>query len=622
MKLKNMKKLCAIALFALIFISASARGRILMNEDFSWVPWGGNTTDCAWNVTGECRIDFWGPSAQNKGWTSKTTWVWTRHNFVKLGKGNYGGDFCSPALKALGKDETVTATLTFQAVRYQEGDGSNVNEKRILHVAILNAGTITGISGGSKSGNVDRIDNTYSLSAYPNITSAAYIELDPANLSGKRGDNPSACWENDLSKYTITIKDATDQTQILFVGGNYNTTPTNRVCLDNVKVVTTDDDPNDMSTIIEMAGDKYGYGKMFAYQNNDINNIHFDYTKNVDLELYEPEKVIQHDTVYVGSVPKSLSNVHGYVGPKITLPRETNSYAFDIVSYNCMGGQSSAAYGDYLFVVEDKLAAIHMYNLKKNEMVTTCKLTPHNETTDGTSSGGVLYHCNQSTFGTEKYSSGDDFPLLYITQRSRDYVTDNQGRCFVNVLRIVPTKNAAGEYTSFSVVEVQTIYLPVANTTNALSNANLTIDPQTGKFYTYSRTNNESAPNYKRCRITEFRHVSPTEGSVVYLNDSLDSYEILAIDSTDTYILPGNYVSAFDAQGAFIWDNKLYISQGIGNNTSQIYLRVVDLAQKQQINAINLYKDGFKFEPEGLFMHDDHIKVSTNGQALYTLYFE
>ena len=74
---KKMKKLYAFAFFTMMILSASARDKVLLNEDFSWVAWTGNLTDCAYNATGEVRYDYWNQAAKAKGWTSKTNWVWT-----------------------------------------------------------------------------------------------------------------------------------------------------------------------------------------------------------------------------------------------------------------------------------------------------------------------------------------------------------------------------------------------------------------------------------------------------------------------------------------------------------------------------------------------------------------
>lgn len=595
-----MRKICIMALFSMIITCMSAKDKVLLDEDFSWVPWTGSLTTCAYNATGELRIDHWDATARSYGWTSKDNCIYTRPYYIKLGKTNYGGDLCSPALKGLDKDEKVTAVLTFQAVRYCNDAG--VKDPGVLHVAILNAGKVTAISGGMTTGNVDKIDNAYSVSAYPGITSAATIQLDPENLTGTSADSPEACWKNPVSKYTITIEGATAETQVLFVGGTYNSGPTDRPCIDNVKVITTIKvDPNDIATVIAKKD-----GKTLAYRNNEIDSVYFDYSAYVDKEHFEPEVVIKQE--YIDPTFPQNVKTYAYEGPKVSL--EDAMYTFTATSNNCVSGQSGAAYGDYLFVVKDKLAAIYMYDLKNKVMVASRALTAHNETVSASSSS-VLYHCNQSTFGTLKYDPADEFPLLYVSQRA----PASTKRCFVNVLRIVPTKNAAGQYVSFQIQEVQTIHLPVATKANALGNANFTIDPQTGDFYSYSRNNTSSDSNYMNCRITKFKTVDLSE-PVAYLEDSdiLESYEIFSLDGKAN-------VSALNMQGGFIWNKKLYISQGYPS-CGFINLRVVDLEQQRQINDIDLLKDGFPSEPEGMFMHDGHIKIAINGSAIYTFYFQ
>lgn len=242
-----MKKFFTL-LFVAFAMSFSAQAEdVIFEDDFNWVPFTGATDQCAYNNTGETRADkaAFKDHADNQGWTSKTTWAYTRPGYMKLGKSNYGGDFCSPALAKIEGNQKVT--LTFQAVVYCSKTG--VMDPGVLHVAVLNAGTITKISGGMKTNNTDAIDADYAVAAYPEIKSAATIQLDPENPSGTEpgnaaniGDvnsNPADCWNNEVSKYTIEIEGATSATQILFVGGTYNAGPTDRPCIDNVKVIKT-----------------------------------------------------------------------------------------------------------------------------------------------------------------------------------------------------------------------------------------------------------------------------------------------------------------------------------------------------------------------------------------------
>ena len=351
-------------------------------------------------------------------------------------------------------------------------------------------------------------------------------------------------------------------------------------------------------------------GKTVAIRNSEIDSIVFTLETSVIKKSYWSDEVTiaVNDTTDL-NFPKDIVPV-AYTGDHIAL-EGVSKYAYEVYSDNSYSHQSSAAYGKYLFLVKDKLATVYMYNLQTKRVVAICNMTAHNETVSASSSS-VLYHCNQSTFGTFKYDESDPFPLLYISQRA----PSSTGRCFVTVFRLLPTMNSAGtEYNILKMEQVQTIYLPKSTFSNAMGNANFTIDPQTGYCYTYSRNNTTSASNYLNCRISKFAPVK-LSAEEVYLNDAdiLDSYEIFELNSTKN-------ISAMNMQGGFIWNNKLYISQGYPS-CNFIYLRIVDLKNRKLINDIDLLGDGFPIEPEGFFRYGNDIMMSCNGSPIYKFYFE
>lgn len=351
-------------------------------------------------------------------------------------------------------------------------------------------------------------------------------------------------------------------------------------------------------------------GKTVAIRNSEIDSIVFTLETSVIKKSYWSDEVTiaVNDTTDL-NFPKDIVPV-AYTGDHIAL-EGASKYAYEVYSDNSYSHQSSAAYGKYLFLVKDKLATVYMYNLQTKRVVAICNMTAHNETVSASSSS-VLYHCNQSTFGTFKYDESDPFPLLYISQRA----PSSTGRCFVTVFRLLPTMNSAGtEYNILKMEQVQTIYLPKSTFSNAMGNANFTIDPQTGYCYTYSRNNTTSASNYLNCRISKFAPVK-LSAEEVYLNDAdiLDSYEIFELNSTKN-------ISAMNMQGGFIWNNKLYISQGYPS-CNFIYLRIVDLKNRKLINDIDLLGDGFPIEPEGFFRYGNDVMMSCNGSPIYKFYFE
>ena len=351
-------------------------------------------------------------------------------------------------------------------------------------------------------------------------------------------------------------------------------------------------------------------GKTVAVRKSEIDSIVFTKETTLIKKLYWQDDVVKEIDDYVDMTCPENLNLTPYSGEAITLGKD-NNYGYEVYASDSYGHQSSAAYGKYLFLVKDKLASIVMYNLETKCPVATCNMTPHNETVSSSSST-VLYHCNQSTFGTLKYDESDPFPLLYISQRG----PSSNKRCFITVMRLKPTLNGSGtEYNSLTVEQVQTIYLPAMSNSNALGNANFTIDSQTGYCYTYARNNTSSQANYLHCRVTKFAPIGLSSSTVyLYDKDILDSYEIFTLDGKKN-------ISAENMQGAFIWNDKLYISQGYPS-CNFIYLRIVDLKQRKLINDIDLLGNGFPYEPEGFFRYGNHILASCNNAPIYEFHFE
>lgn len=249
--------------------------------------------------------------------------------------------------------------------------------------------------------------------------------------------------------------------------------------------------------------------------------------------------------------------------------------------------QSAAVYDDYVFLVERCRMSICLYDLSRKDIVYKATFKP---------AGNIkVYHCNQSTFGTEKYDPSDPFPLLYVSQRSK-----SGNRCFVEVLRIHPKYNEdQTAITSFKVELVQEIYFPQMTRDNSLGNVNCVIDVKKGKLYTYSRNNRMGDDNYLQCKISQFL-IPDIKQKQVVLEDS----DIEASFMIDT--------SAENMQGACIVDGFMYIAQGYPA-TKYVYLNVVDLQQRRLVKRYDLLGSGVNWEPEGCFYYDGGIMLSHTG---------
>ncbi len=195
-------------------------GTVVLEEDFSWLSYG---NVIFYNTTGETRIDNWTQEQLDMGWTStintvdgsgSTAMLYARTGFVKLGKTSYGGDLISPPLSKL--DGTQDVTVTFKAIPYMTKAGTM--DDNVLKVSVIGPGTV--------SQEQFIIDN---WQVYPED-------------EGTHTDYCIGMWSAPEATHTFTITGATAETQIKFLGNDYDLRPTvvtinkNRIFLDDIKV--------------------------------------------------------------------------------------------------------------------------------------------------------------------------------------------------------------------------------------------------------------------------------------------------------------------------------------------------------------------------------------------------
>lgn len=245
--------------------------------------------------------------------------------------------------------------------------------------------------------------------------------------------------------------------------------------------------------------------------------------------------------------------------------------------------QSAAAYGDYVVFVSNGRSSFHLFNLKTKSLLCGLEMKALNS---------MIYHCNQSSFGVEKFDPSDPFPLLYISQNAK---TDQ--RCFIEVFRILPViDEVQKEYSSFSIELIQTVFLPPMSETNSLGNVNCAIDSDNRVMYTYSRNNNAGEGNYGICKINQFALPDFHEEEV-----TLEDENILSSFMIDC--------KAFNMQGGCIKDGFLYIGQGY-SLVGYIYLNVIELNKRKLVRRIDLEDCHVSWEPEGCFVYDGCLMLS------------
>jgi len=272
---------------------------------------------------------------------------------------------------------------------------------------------------------------------------------------------------------------------------------------------------------------------------------------------------------------------------------------------NSKGNQSAAAYGKYLFLVKDKLASVAVYNIEKKSVSCVYSMTPRNDM----NGKQTVFHCNQSSFGVEKFIETDSFPLLYVSQRNRSAAEG----AMLSVFRVKP-EFIEGEMVSFSLEEVQTIYFPVMSDSNCLGNPNVAIDTAKQVMYVYSRNNRKEALNRHKAKLTTFKipTLRDREGNVVREVRLFDA-DILSSFSSD--------FSMVNAQGACAKSGMLYIAQVYSDSLHKrgAVLHKIDM-DTQKHTTLDLSSLGFKREIEGCWAYNGNLMFSSSGKMLYLLH--
>ena len=187
-------------------------GNIILREDFNWLTYG---NEKPYNTTGETRFDTWTQEEMNHGWystpvaaSSNQPLLYARQGFVKLGKTGFGGDLISPKLNIEG---TATIRVTFKAAAYISAGGA-IDDK-LLKISALGAGTPS--------------------------TSQLTIDNVPNSEAQDNAGVVNNIWAAERA-YSFTVTGATADTQIKFLGGDYNLTGIgqgkNRIFIDDVNI--------------------------------------------------------------------------------------------------------------------------------------------------------------------------------------------------------------------------------------------------------------------------------------------------------------------------------------------------------------------------------------------------
>ena len=210
-------------------------------DDFSWVK--SQAGVLGWKIASgkkEVRIDQWPAEEKAQGWTSVSTWLYTRTGFQKYGKGGYGGDVASPCIAVL--SGTANVTITWSLLGYTTT--KNVRDDiGYYYVGILGPGTITGTSANGTTGETfpyrDADGNSVTLNA-ARFDLGTDAWFDPVN-----DPTGTEVWNYPASQFSIDIEGFTPESRIVYVVGTgtvnnayqNDNAKNSRIFMDNFKVV-------------------------------------------------------------------------------------------------------------------------------------------------------------------------------------------------------------------------------------------------------------------------------------------------------------------------------------------------------------------------------------------------
>lgn len=300
------------------------------------------------------------------------------------------------------------------------------------------------------------------------------------------------------------------------------------------------------------------------------------------------------------------SMIIGWMFVAVMAYGQSRSFSFELFEDKVYANQSAACYGKYLFLISDKLSQVTLYDLEEKRIICKSKQTERNLLNGKT----VVYHCNQSCFGKERYRKKDIFPLLYISQRAKSNKTGG----FISVMRVLPVWNEWSQITSVKLEEVQNIIFPAMDDWNCLGNPNAVVDTKRGYMYVYSRNLNSKAKNFNKGRVTKFKLPKFCKRGKIQTEVCLTMDDVK--DSFDTGC------SLNSAQAGIYLNGKIYLTMGYPTKIKHlnfIKFREIDLRKRKCTHTVDMMANGFRWEPEGMWLYDNQIMVSTNGKRIFTL---
>lgn len=241
--------------------------------------------------------------------------------------------------------------------------------------------------------------------------------------------------------------------------------------------------------------------------------------------------------------------------------------------------QGCAVYNNYLFVADNSLSCIGIYDLTSKTLVNTVSFTPN-----------ANYHCNNLNFGTYKYADSDATPCLYISQ-------ENLSTHLILVFQV--TFNGS----TFGLNLVQTITMPAPSVGVAPYYPNSMIDADNGILYVMGYSNNSyNASNSNKLIVLKYELPLPTEGDIT-------------LTTTSIY---AKFPSITATQGGCIYKGKFYQAFG-ATNAGSIVIRSGDMQTFYNRLSLSLY--GITTEPEAVCVFNDCLLLIGINKVIYKIKF-
>lgn len=278
---------------------------------------------------------------------------------------------------------------------------------------------------------------------------------------------------------------------------------------------------------------------------------------------------------------------YGLMAKRVNYTNATIQKIAELQGVPKQGYQGMAIWGDYLVSLQNTGQAT-IYRLFPDSLQKLRQFPLASQMTQN--------HANVAFFGIEKFDKDDDFPLLYVSQCSKQKYNGMKDVCFVERISL----NAPPKL-------VQTIVL---DDDEGLFGYALQwmIDRKRELLIGYGNTI-ENMGKGNRWRTMIFHMPKLCDGKIVHLKpkDALENYCIQDLDPR----FPSNHIG----QGACVVKDQMFIPVGLGTEKHPSILYVWNLRKKRLDNILN-FQQQVPHEFEDCDSYGRELIMQTNGAGI------